>query len=258
MSYNSPPDYVPPPEYAPPRPVRSRRAAPAGGGAARTTVRSVGELLITAGLVLLLFVAYQLVWTNYQAQRAQSGVADQIRDDWQRPPPTPGSGEPSAAPAKVDFGEGFAFMHIPELGRKYSVPVVEGVSLGALARGIGHYPRTAMPGEVGNFAVAGHRATNGEPFAYLDRVGKGDVVIVETSTEWFVYRIDRTKIVQPTDVWVIEPVPGQPDVEPTEELITLTTCNPRWASTQRLIVFGHLESRQDRADGPPAQLQRRA
>jgi len=220
-------------------------------------VRSAGELLITAGLVLLLFVAYQLVWTNYEAHRAQSGVADQIRDDWQRPPASPSPGEPTADP-EVELGEGFAFMRIPRLGKKYSVPVVEGVSLGALARGIGHYPRTVMPGEVGNFAVAGHRATHGEPFAYLDKVGKGDAVIVETSTEWFVYRIDRTKIVEPTDVWVIDPVPGHPDAEPTKQLITLTTCNPRWASTQRLILFGHLVSRQDRADGPPPELRRGA
>jgi sortase A len=218
----------------------------------------MGELLITAGLVLLLFVAYQLVWTNYQAHRAQGGVADQIHDDWQRPPASAGAGEKLKGPPKVDFGEGFAFMHIPRLGKKYAVPVVQGVSLDALARGIGHYPGTVMPGHVGNFAVAGHRATHGEPFAYLDKVGKGDVVIVETRTDWFVYRIDRTKIVQPTDTWVIQPVPGKPDAQATQQLITLTTCNPRWASTQRLIVFGHLESRQDRADGPPRQLVRRA
>jgi sortase A len=144
------------------------------------------------------------------------------------------------------------------LGKKYSVPVVQGVSLGALARGIGHYPGTVMPGHVGNFAVAGHRATHGEPFAYLDRLHKGDVVIVETRTDWFVYRMDRVRIVEPTDVWVIDPVPGKPDAKPTQQLITLTTCNPRWASTQRLIVFGHLESRQDKSEGPPSQLLRRS
>ena len=76
----------------------------------------------------------------------------------------------------MDFGKGFAFMHIPRLGKNYAVPVVQGVGLDDLARGIGHYPRTVMPGHVGNFAVAGHRATHGEPFAYLDKVGKGDLV----------------------------------------------------------------------------------
>jgi sortase A len=219
--------------------------------AARTATRGVGELFVTAGLVLLLFVAYQLVWTNFEANRAQDGVSDQIRDDWQRPA---ASGQTGEVGRLTDFGKGFAFMHIPRLGRRYSVPVVEGVSLDDLAKGVGHYPKTVLPGEVGNFAVAGHRATHGEPFAYLDEVRKGDAVVVETQEDWYVYVIDRTKIVQPTDTWVIEPVPGRPDAVPTERLITLTTCNPRWASTQRLIVWGHLESRRSKAAGQPAEL----
>jgi sortase A len=219
--------------------------------AVRTATRGVGELFVTAGLVLLLFVAYQLVWTNFEANRAQDGVSDQIRDDWQRPA---ASGQTGEVGRLTDFGKGFAFMHIPRLGRRYSVPVVEGVSLDDLAKGVGHYPKTVLPGEVGNFAVAGHRATHGEPFAYLDEVRKGDAVVVETQEDWYVYVIDRTKIVQPTDTWVIEPVPGRPDAVPTERLITLTTCNPRWASTQRLIVWGHLESRRSKAAGQPAEL----
>jgi sortase A len=136
--------------------------------------------------------------------------------------------------------------------------VVQGVGLDDLARGIGHYPKTVLPGEVGNFAVAGHRATHGEPFAYLDEVRKGDAVVVETQEDWYVYMIDRIKIVQPTDTWVIEPVPGRPGAVPTERLITLTTCNPRWASTERLILWGHLESRRSKAAGKPMELRRNA
>jgi sortase A len=158
--------------------------------------------------------------------------------------------------SSVDFGEGFAFLRIPRLGRDYSVPVVQGVGLDDLARGVGHYPRSAGPGEVGNFAVAGHRATNGEPFAYLDRLRKGDVVVAETRSRWFTYVVDRTRIVLPTDTWVIDPVPGRPRAEPTERLLTLTTCNPRWASTQRLIVFGHLKSSRPKSEGPPEVLAR--
>lgn len=250
MSYHSPPDYAPAPVRRAPGPRTS---------VARTAARSLGELLITAGLVLLLFVAYQLVWTNYQAGRAQDGVSDQILGDWQRPPATGTGGEGGGRRLdNLDFGKGFAFIHIPRLGRRYSVPVVEGVALSDLAKGVGHYPKTALPGEVGNFAVAGHRATHGEPFAYLDEVRKGDAVIAETQTEWFTYVVDSTRIVAPTDVWVIEPVPGKPRAQPVERLITLTTCNPRWASTERLIVFGHLESRRSKAAGPPPELRRRA
>lgn len=226
-----------------------------GADSARAAARGLGELLITAGLVLLLFVAYQLVWTNVEAERAQGQVADQIREAWERPtgrtPADPGG---TASPEATDFGEGFAFLRIPRLGEKYSVPVVEGVGLDVLSRGVGHYPDTVRPGQVGNFAVAGHRATNGEPFAYLDRLRPGDAVVAETRDAWFTYVVDSTRIVRPTDTWVIDPVPGKPDAEPTERLLTLTTCNPRWSSTERLIVFGHLEERRPKDEGPPPVL----
>ncbi len=219
----------------------------------RALVRGVGELLITAGLVLLLFVAYQLVWTNVEADRRTDAVAGDVRDAWERPPTTTTG---STQAVRLKKGKGFAFLHIPRLGRKWSVPVIQGVSLPDLSKGVGHYPRTALPGEVGNFAVAGHRATNGEPFAYLDRVRKGDLVVAETQESWFSYVVDRTKIVSPTSVWVLDPVPGHPRETPSAPLLTLTTCNPRWASYERLIVFGHLTETRSRADGPPAALVR--
>lgn len=218
----------------------------------RAALRGIGELFITAGLVLLLFVAYQLVWTNYEASRHTNQVANDLRDSWQRPT----GSTPSSQPGSSTFrkGKGFAFLHIPRLGKHWTIPVVEGVALPDLARGVGHYPETARPGQVGNFAVAGHRATNGEPFAYLDRVRAGDVVVAETRQSWFTYVVDRTKIVSPTSSWVLDPVPGKPQAIPTRQLITLTTCNPRWASYQRLIVFGHLQDTRAKADGPPAVL----
>lgn len=227
----------------------------------RTGVRGLGELLITAGLVLLLFTAYQLVWTNFEAERAQGKVADQLREEWSKPPakaPTGGGETVRKGPKPSDFGKGIAFLRIPRLGAKYSVPVVEGVGLDDLARGVGHYPDTVRAGKVGNFAVAGHRATHGEPFAYLDRMRPGDVVVAETRSRWYTYVVDRTRIVRPSDTWVIDPVPGERGAEPTERLITLTTCNPRWSSTERLIVFGHLEETRKKSEGPPQVLQAKA
>lgn len=245
------------------RPAGTSGAGGGGGGAdlgsaLRTLARGLGELLITAGLVLLLFVAYQLVWTNLEAHRAQDQVADQIREGWDRPVGSTGApDEPrTRGPRKADFGRGFAFIRIPRLGIDYSVPVVEGVALEVLARGVGHYPDTALPGRVGNFAVAGHRATNGQPFADLDRLRAGDVVIVETQRRWFTYVVDRTQIVRPTDTWVIDPVPGKPDAVPRDRLITLTTCHPRWASTERLIISGRLEAERSKSEGPPPELVR--
>jgi len=108
-----------------------------------------------------------------------------------------------------------------------------------------HYKGTALPGQVGNFAVAGHRATHGQPFANLDQLRIGDLIIVETQDAVYTYVVDydpNRTIVLPTAVWVLEPVPGHPTVTPTRALITLTTCNPRWNSSHRMIVFGHLVS----------------
>ena len=218
--------------------------------ATRLVLRGTGELLITSGLVLMLFVVYQLVWTNVEAGRQQDAVANRIADDWRRP--TPVSAEEPPPPLRL--GEGFAFIRIPRLGRGYNVPIVEGVRERDLSRGVGHYPGTSRPGEVGNFAVAGHRATNGEPFRDLDRVRRGDAVVIETDSTWFTYVVDRTRIVKPTDVWVLEPVPGRPAAQPTRPLLTLTTCHPRWASTERMIVFGHLTESTPKAAGRPAAL----
>lgn len=218
-----------------------------------TTVRRalglLGELLITAGVVILLFVVYQLVWTNVQAERAAQAKIDNLERTWQS--------DRSSVPEfdrPLTNGEAFAILRIPRLGENYRVPIVEGVSLDVLATGVGHYPQTALPGRVGNFSVAGHRATNGEPFAYLDQLRKGDPVVVETRTTWYTYRVASESIVEPTQVDVILPVPGKPDVEPTQRLMTLTTCNPRWASYQRLIFHAILVDRMAKGDGRPSAL----
>lgn len=217
----------------------------------RVAVRTTGELLITAGVVVLLFAVYQLFWTNVEARVATDRVTDQIRSDWdlRRPSPTT-----SASLTAFDAGRGFAFLHIPRLGAGFAVPVVQGIDAQSLRKGVGHYPETGMPGEVGNFAVAGHRATNGEPFRDLDRVRAGDPLVVETADAWYVYEVTQTKIVEPTRVSVLLPVPERPGATPSQRYITLTTCNPRWASYQRLIVYGLLQETLAKPTGPPAAL----
>ena len=215
----------------------------------RRAVGVFGELLITAGVVVLLFVVYQLVWTNFQADRVAQQKLNTIEHTWETITP-----QDPEFDLPLKSGEAFAILHIPRLGDSYRVPIVQGVSLDALASGVGHYPETAMPGEVGNFSVAGHRATNGEPFAYLDQLQKGDPVIVETSTTWYTYEVTEESIVQPTQVDVILPVPGQPGVEPTKRLMTLTTCNPRWASYERLIFHAKLIDELPKGEGRPPAL----
>ena len=210
-------------------------------GASRLA-RSVGEALLTVGVVLMLFVVYQLVWTNLEAQRAHGRIAQEIREAWEGPPRTPvgGARRLTETERRPRYGQGFAILRIPRLGQEYAVPVLEGVRLEVLARGVGHYPRTAMPGQRGNFALAGHRATNGEPFAHLDRLRRGDKLLVETRRSVYAYVVSKTRIVRPVDTWVIDPVPGRRGVRPVRRLITLTTCNPRWGSSERLIVSGRL------------------
>jgi len=198
---------------------------------ARTAVRGFGEVLITVGVVLLLLCVYQLFYTNVEADRAQGKVRGSLAEQWRNP----------VSLKRIPLGDGFALMRIPRLGHDWVKPIVQGVGARELAKGLGHYPDSAMPGRLGNFAIAGHRATHGEPFHNMDQVRRGDAVVVELRDRWFIYRVDSTEIVLPSEVEVVLPVPRKPDAEPTKRLITLTTCHPRWASTHRMIVYGHLD-----------------
>lgn len=220
---------------------------------ARTSARWLGDILMTLGVVVLLLLVYQLWWTNVTAARAAEAGRAQLVAAWQAAPASTNASP--AAIAEPAIGQPFALMYIPRLRSSvWGTPVVQGVGLDELAQGIGHYPGSAMPGQVGNFATAGHRATHGEPFKDIDQVKQDDHVIIETANSWYVYALDDDVIVQPSDTWVIDPVPGRPKAQPTEALITLTTCNPRWASTQRWIWWGHLIQTRSHAQGPPADL----
>ncbi|WP_231486809.1 class E sortase [Candidatus Blastococcus massiliensis] len=262
----------------------------------RTAARGVGQTLLTVGLVALLFVVYQLWVTDLLAARAQDQLAEQIQDQWADSPtvaappadpapptdpvpqPTPPDGSPAAPPAhtpgtiQAGLGDPFAILHIPRLGSNYSRVVVEGASEVQLEQGPGHYVDTAMPGEQGNFAVAGHRVGRGSPFLNLDRMRPGDPVVVETEDSWFVYRvlgdaasgdfdadpsgIPGRQIVRPSRVDVISPTPGRPaGGAPSGAYLTLTTCHPKYSAQQRLIVHARLDgaplSKAAAPDGPP-------
>ncbi|HEU0100728.1 MAG TPA: class E sortase [Mycobacteriales bacterium] len=230
----------------------------------RTVVRTLGELMITAGLLLLLFVAWQLWWTDVEANRAQSAITDGLHEDWQEVPaprePTPEPpvpvdyGPPPEVPGPTE-GEAFAIVHVPRFGAGFQPrPVVEGTSLRLLEDGVGHYARTALPGQVGNVALAGHRVTYGRPFHRIAELAPGDAVVLETADAWYTYRMRSSTIVTPDRVDVVEPVPEQPGAEPTERLLTLTACHPMYSARQRYVVYAVLESWQPRSAGPPASL----
>jgi LPXTG-site transpeptidase (sortase) family protein len=199
------------------------------------------------GILVLLYVVYVLWGTGIQTDRAQDELREQMVDRWSDPVATeaaPGAaaGEAPVDPAETEIGDGYAVLRVPALGDDWEWVVVQGVELSDLARGPGHYEDTADPGELGNVSIAAHRAGHGAPFADLDRVGIGDTVEVETAAGTWTYTIDEpAQVIEPTDTWVVDPVPGQSaDAEPTERRITLTTCHPRYGSSQRMYVSGVL------------------
>lgn len=199
----------------------------------RTLIRGMGELTITAGLILMLFVTYQLWGTGRYTQGQQDRLSEEMLSDWK---------SPKFTTERVKLGEGLAMIRIPRFGEDWRYVIVEGVEREDLRKGPGHYPGTALPGEVGNFVVSGHRTTYSAPFNRLGELRRGDEILIDTREEQYVYTVTDRKIVKPSATEVTAPVPGHPKRRPTERLITLTTCHPKYSAAQRMIIFGELES----------------
>ncbi|WP_460793720.1 class E sortase [Nocardioides pacificus] len=206
----------------------------------------VGVALIVAGLGALGYVGWQMYGTNWVSERKHADIVETLEQDWD-------AGERFA---EVGDGKATAIIRIPRFGRKWAVPVLEGTSDKVLAAGIGHFEGTASAGAVGNYALAGHRVTHGEPFADMPRLRAGDKVIVETREAVFTYELDsggEDLNVPFTETWVVDPLPRNPDegeVQPRQRkgqrLITLTTCAELFHTDDRLIAFGHLVDEQRR------------
>lgn len=227
--------------------------------ALRATIGVVGELAITLGVLLLLFVVWQLGFVAVVDSRAQTDVVQALEQDFADVPHSGVVATPGATPAPAEnpvTGDLFAILRIPRLGGPtWAKPVYEGVGLDVLAKGLGHYPDTQLPGQVGNVAIAGHRAGHGNPLIDIDKIQPGDVMIIETAAGWYVYKAQRYEIVEPTDTAVLAPVPEQPGATPTQQWFTLTSCNPRYGSSHRYIVFSLFDTFYPRAQGlPPALL----
>ncbi|WP_091669763.1 class E sortase [Amycolatopsis marina] len=262
-----------------PPPRRNRTAPPAqgggGGGKGRIIVRSFGELLITAGLVVLLFVVYELYVTNLMSAELQREASAQLDDDWS---------QQRQLQSDLLEGEAFARIYIPSFGADYQFTVQEGVGSDSLEIGPGHYPDTAMPGEPGNVGIAGHRVGKGAPFNDLDLLKSCDAVVVETVQSFYVYRVlpmqdeiqgwESGKGIEPKCAGVpslfdaaapeggdygetygrrivlpgrgdaVAPVPYKPDSDRAKAdqaaLMTLTTCHPQFSDKERLIIHSVL------------------
>ncbi|MFB4316459.1 class E sortase [Actinomadura sp. 21ATH] len=203
----------------------------------RVLIRGLGELCITAGLVLLLFVTYGLWGTGRYTRAQQDELGKDLQASWSS----------KVTRERVALGAGMALIRIPRFGKKYRFVVVEGVTQKHLRKGPGHYPGSAMPGEVGNFVVSGHRTTYSAPFNRIGELRKGDRILIDTREKQFVYRVTGSRGVEPTAVEVTAPVPMRPKAKPDEPLITLTTCHPKYSAAERLIVFGELAETVPRA-----------
>jgi LPXTG-site transpeptidase (sortase) family protein len=212
----------------------------------RTIVRGIGEIMITLGLVVLLFAGYEVWGKAAIVNDHQNALDQQLEQEWAQDPTVGPSGEPTTGPTpEAVSGSAVARLYLPRL-QKYWV-VVEGVSSQDLRYGPGHYPDTAKPGQIGNFSVAGHRIA--AIFWDLDLMQPGDPVVVETRDNWYIYHVSQTQIVAPTAVEVVAAVPGRPGATPTEAFLTMTTCNPKWNNYQRLVVQAKLTSSHPREDG---------
>jgi len=253
-----------------PRPGAPRRRP----DKSRNAVRNAGEVLITLGMVVLLFVVYEVYWTDLISAGKQRDATTALDTQW---------GDQTAAdPKRKDHfeglgeGDGFAKMYIPSFGADFQFTIVEGTTGASLEIGPGHYTKTVYPGQPGNFSVAGHRVGKGAPFNDINLLQSCDAIVVETQYSWFVYRmlplaeekegwaqgkgtdpkckdvaplggpygeLEGQHIVLPTNGGVIAPVPpGDEKVSKGEmaSLMTLTTCHPRFSDKERLIVHAVL------------------
>jgi sortase A len=218
--------------------------------------------MVLVGLAMLGYVGWQMWGTNYVSERKQREAVEMLERTWREsPPPTEqGSGRDDdreggdAQSASVRLGDAMALIRIPRFGDGYVMPVLEGVGDDVLARGFGHFPETAGPGGRGNFALAAHRVTHGEPLRDMPLLQPGDEVLVETRDTVYTYVLDTDPddlVVTFRDVWVVDEEPTNPGagVGPADHprLITLTTCAELFHTDDRMVAFGHLVAAESKA-----------
>ena len=221
----------------------------------------IGELLITAAVVVGLFSVWQLYWTTYQVQdQVKETITTYAREN---PPVDSRLGEVRTdappAVAAAPAGEVYGLLHIPSWDWMRT-PLAEGTTSDVLDKGwAGHYEETAQPGDIGNFSVAGHRRTYGNNFRAIDKLGEGSKVIVEVDDFYVVYTYESHEIVaadDPDNIRVVAPVIDDITFSqaPTERMMTMTTCNPEYGNYERYIVHLKFESWTPKSTGLPAEL----
>lgn len=219
----------------------------------------IGEIFITAGLLVFLFLGWQLWLNDIIVGEQQNHVAADLSKSWDV-----GNTSINDAPVETDFGEPvimatpeksstFAVMYAPRFGSDWAREVAAGIGERDVlnTNRIGHYSTTQLPGELGNVALAGHRTTYGAPFADIAELRLGDKLYLKTKDGYYTYSFRNLEYVSPQGVGVLEPVPQHPGEVPTESVLTLTSCNPKFSAAERIIAYAVFDSWQPISAGPP-------
>lgn len=221
-----------------------------------------GELLITAGVLVLLFVVWQM-WINDAIEGSRNNaIGQELSEQWASAadgtePLDPGVWVEPVVRDEAADAEEFGVMWVPRFGEGFHRPIAGGVSRERTldAVGIGHYPDTAMPGGVGNAAFAAHRTGyGGAPFYQIGELRIGDALIIETEDGWYTYRFRNLEYVPPSAVGVLDAVPQATNPPEGERYLTLTTCHPKHTIDERVIAYSVFDSFQPRSAGPPESL----
>lgn len=229
---------------------------------ARTSA-AVGTLLVAVGIALIATTGYELWSSNAAADEAAAELRAETWAAWAEArrggTVAPADGEPgdggaasttTPEPPEPTTGDTIGLIYIPRLRDDvWGVPVLHGVSPDELNRGVGHFPGSAMPGADGNFSLAGHRTSHGQPFSGIDRLAPGDEIFVRTADAWLTYVLVRDKVVGPRDTWVLNDAPVAGLTGP--RVITLVTCTPRFSTRQRWVWWGVLQRSAPADDAPP-------
>lgn len=220
------------------------------------------EILFTLAAVCALYIVWQMWWTGVQAEHEQVEARQSVA--WENPA-TDGEqtkvapkqeGDPPVQPEQAAEGDLIAQIYIPRFGDQWERNIVEGTTLEQLNKhGMGHYTASQMPGELGNFAVAGHRNGYGQPLGDVDKLQPGDAIVIRTQDYWYVYHYTEYEIVTPDHTEVVAANPESPGAAPTKRMITLTTCEPKYTTaTHRWISYGEFDYWAKVSDGVPAEL----
>src|SRR5687768_16846392 len=224
-------------------------------GVARTLLRQLSTILILAGLLLLADVGLTLVWQEPVSKLYADWRQDALADDLEElSEPQLSAGERQALERlpldedraaflarslkrRTDTGDAIGRVLIPEIG--VDKVIVEGTDGGTLRKGPGHYPETSLPGIRGTVAIAGHRTTYGAPFRDIDKLERGDLIVLEMPYGRFEYTVQEERIVDPSATWVTRRV--------GHDRLVLTACHPKYSAAQRIVTFARLKRAQQLA-----------